>query len=289
MKLAPFTATGLLLCATVVATAQQPATSSAQGNQTPAKPAAKPATSTTAAPVSPATSVSSAAPATPASADSAKSTIAAPAAITATSTPVELARIALQAHGGERFRNLKNIVLRGAVDLYSPNSTQALGGQFAVVMAGEQFRMDIQSPAFSMRSIFDGEQTYSSMPQFQLPAINRYGYNLLFNFEKPGYAVSALSDKKKTGFRVSSPDGAVTDFYLDPKNGRVQRFVIPVADGVSYSVEHKTLKEMDGVLVPMSFIQKFETPQGVFFAESKVKTALLNQTLDSDVFVIPAP
>lgn len=285
MKFAPFTATGLLLCAAVAAHAQQPATSNPQANQTPAKPAAKPATPVTTAPASPASS----APTTPASTDSAKSSIAAPAAITATSTPVELARIALQAHGGERFRNLKNIVLRGAVDLYSPNSTQALGGQFAVVMAGEQFRMDIQSPAFSMRSIFDGEQTYSSMPQFQLPAINRYGYNLLFNFEKPGYAVSALSDKKKTGFRVSSPDGAVTDFYLDPKNGRIQRFVIPVADGVSYSVEHKALKEMDGVLVPMSFIQKFEMPQGVFFAESKVKTALLNQTLDADVFAIPAP
>jgi sporulation protein YlmC with PRC-barrel domain len=267
MKLAPFTASGLLLCAAFAATAQQPATKP-QGNQTTAKPVAKSAT--------------------PAIADPAKSSIAAPPAFSSATAPVELARISLQAHGGERFRTLKNMVLRGAVDLYSPNSTQALGGQFAVVMAGEQFRMDIQSPAFTMRSIFDGEQSYSSMPQFQLPAINRYGYNLLFNFEKPGYLVSALSDKKKTGFRVASPDGAVTDFYLDPKTGRIQRFVIPTSDGISFSIEHKTFKEIDGVLVPMSFIQKFETPQGVFYAESKVKTALLNQKLDADVFAIPA-
>lgn len=202
--------------------------------------------------------------------------------------PIELARAAYQAHGGERFRKVKNMVLRGSVDLYSPNSTQALAGQFAVVQAGDKFRMDIQSPAFTMRTIYDGERSYSSMPQFQLPPINKYGYNLLLHIGEPGYTISALPDKKKTGFRIATQEGSMTDFYLDPKTARIQRFSIPLGDGVSYSVEHKTLKEMDGVLIPMSFVQKFETPQGIFYAESKVKTALLNQTLDDDVFAIPA-
>ncbi len=215
--------------------------------------------------------------------------IAKPAApLTAAMPPVELARAAYQAHGGARLRDLKNTVLRGSVDLFSPNSTQALAGQFAVVSAGDKFRMEIQSPAFTMRTIYDGERSYSSMPQFQLPPLNKYGYNLLFKFDQPGYAVAALPDKKKVGFRISTPEGSVTDFYLDPKTGRIQSFKIPLGDGVSYGVEHKSLKEIDGVLVPMSFVQRFETPQGIFYAESKVKTALLNQTLDADVFAIPA-
>ncbi len=254
-----------VLCAAASAGAQQ------QGITIPAKPK-PPVAEVTLPPMT--------------SAPVAKVTAALP--LTPAMPPIELARAAYLAHGGERFRNLKNMVLRGSVDLYAPNSTQALVGQFAVVQAGDKFRMEIQSPAFTMRTIYDGERTYSSMPQFQLPPINKYGYNLLLHIGEPGYTISALPDKKKIGFRVTTQEGSTTDFYLDPKTGRIQRFTIPLGDGISYSVEHKTLKEMDGVLVPVSFVQKFETPQGIFYAESKVKTALLNQTLDDDVFAIPA-
>src|SRR4051812_48145651 len=69
-------------------------------------------------------------------------------AITATTSPMELARAAFAAQGGEKFRNMKSLVLIGSVDLYGPNSAQALPGKFAIVNAGDRVRIEIQSPAF---------------------------------------------------------------------------------------------------------------------------------------------
>src|SRR3954463_12920249 len=56
--------------------------------------------------------------------------------ITATTSPVDLARAAFMAQGGEKARNLKSMVLTGSVDLYAPNSLQSLPGKFVIVTAG---------------------------------------------------------------------------------------------------------------------------------------------------------
>src|SRR5437870_3676430 len=63
--------------------------------------------------------------------------VAAPAiVITATSTPAELAKAALQAQGGEKFRNMQNVVMRGSAQLYAPNSIQSIPGSFSIVTSG---------------------------------------------------------------------------------------------------------------------------------------------------------
>jgi len=41
------------------------------------------------------------------------------------------------------------------------------------------------------------------------------------------------------------------------------------------------------VLIPFSFSQRFEMPQGAFFAEYNVKEVKLNQALGEDAFAIP--
>ncbi|MGI9066198.1 MAG: hypothetical protein ACR2HX_07330, partial [Pyrinomonadaceae bacterium] len=51
-------------------------------------------------------------------------------AITATTSPIDLARAALAAQGGDKFKSLKSMVLKGSVDLYAPNSTQSVPGGF---------------------------------------------------------------------------------------------------------------------------------------------------------------
>src|SRR5918911_865521 len=79
----------------------------------------------------------------------------APAAITATSTPAELARAAFLAQGGEKFRALKNMMLIGTVDMFSPGSTQSLTGKFGIIYAGDRMRLNIQTPLFQLESIFD--------------------------------------------------------------------------------------------------------------------------------------
>ena len=207
--------------------------------------------------------------------------------ITAAMSPVELARAAFNAQGGEKFRNLKNMVLLGTVDLYAPSSTQSLTGRFGMILAGEKLRQDIQSPLFSFQLIFDGEQSYSSMRGMKLPPLTKFGLPVLAKFDQAGYIVTALPDKKKMrAFRLADTEGNSTDFYVEAATGRVVMFEIPY-NGMTYSFEYKNFKDVDGVLVPTSFAQKLAAPQGDFIAEFKVKDAKINQDLPADAFKIP--
>lgn len=212
-----------------------------------------------------------------------------PIAITATTSPLDLARAALAAQGGEKFRNMKSMVLIGTVDLYAPNSAQSVAGKFVIVTAtGGRYRLEIESPVVKFRQIFDGEQSYSSIPNISTPNPLKFGLNLLTKFEQPGYTVSALPDKKKQrAFRISDTEGNITDFFIDPATGRVMVYTVPY-QGNTFGVEHKSFKEVDGILVPINLTQRFETPQGAFFAEFKIKDAKVNQPVGDDVFAIPA-
>jgi hypothetical protein len=217
----------------------------------------------------------------------ATNTIAAAPAITANSTPLELARAALAAQGGDKFKTLKSMMLTGSADLYAPNSAQSVPGRFVMVTAGDKVRIDIDaSPIFKFKQVFDGQQSYSSIPGITMPPASRFGLPVLAKIDQPGYTVSAVPDKKKLrGFRIVDAEGNTTDFYLDAANGRVMMYLIPY-NGYMFGTENSKFKEVDGVLIPFSFSQRLETPQGAFFAEYKVKDVKLNQPIADDVFVI---
>ena len=209
-------------------------------------------------------------------------------AITATTTPVDLAKAALAAQGGEKFKSLKNAILRGSVDLYGPNSTQSVPGGFVLVTAGDKFRMEVDArPLFSFKQIFDGQQSYSSLPGAEMAPVSKFGMRLLTRFDEPGYTVTALPDKKKQrGFRVADAEGNATDFYLDPATGRVASFTFAF-NGYNFGTEHKKFKEVEGVLIPSNFIQRIEMPQGAAFAEFSAKDIKINQAMGDDVFAMP--
>lgn len=209
-------------------------------------------------------------------------------AITANTPPVELARAAFKAQGGEKLRALKNMILRGSVDLYPPNSTFAIPGGFLLVTAGDKVRLEIDArPAISFKQIFDGQQSYGSIPGVEVPPPSKFGLSALAKFDQPGLTVSAIPDKKKLrGFRIADEQGNTTDFYIDPANARVMSFIIPYGN-YTFGTEHKKFKEVEGVLVPSSFTQRLEMPQGAFFAEFSVKEIKLNQTFGDEVFAIP--
>jgi hypothetical protein len=215
------------------------------------------------------------------------STIPAPPAITAHTTPLELARAALAAQGGDKFKNLKSMMLIGTADLYAPNSTQSIPGKFAIVTAGDKVRIEIDArPVFNFKQIYDGQQSYSSMPGVQMPPASKFGLPVLAKFDQPGYTVSALPDKKKLrGFRIVDSEGNTTDFFIDPATARVMQYLIPY-NGYTFGTENSKFKEVDGVLIPLNFTQRLEMPQGAFFAEYKVKDVKLNQPIGDDVFVI---
>ncbi len=209
-------------------------------------------------------------------------------AIIATTSPLDLARAALAAQGGENFKTLKSTVLRGSVDLYGPNSTQSIPGGFVLANAGDKMRMEVDArPLFSFKQIFDGQQSYSSLPGAEMAPASKFGIRVLAKFDQPGYAVTALPDKKKLrGFRITDAEGNATDFYLDPATGRVMSYTFSF-NGYNFGTEHKKFKEVEGVLVPSSFTQRIEMPQGAAFAEFNVKDIKINQPLGDDVFAMP--
>jgi hypothetical protein len=209
-------------------------------------------------------------------------------AITATTSPLDLAKAAYAAQGGDKFRSLKNIILRGSVDLYGPASTQSVPGGFVIVTSGDKFRMEVDArPLFSFKQIYDGQQSYSSLPGAEMAPVNKFGMRVLAKFDQAGYTVSALPDKKKLrGFRIVDTEGNATDFYLDPTTGRVMNFSFAF-NGYNFGTENKKFKEVEGVLVPSSFTQRIEMPQGAAFAEFNAKDIKINQPLGDDVFGMP--
>ncbi len=209
------------------------------------------------------------------------------AAITAATAPLDLARAAFNAQGGEKFRALKSMMLIGAVDMYSPGSTQSLSGQFGLLLAGDRMRMSIQTPLFQLESIFDGERRYTSMPRVELPPMNKLGLVALAKFDQPGFVVTALPDKKKErAFRIADADGNATDFYVDAKTGQIIRYEVPYK-GFVFSVEHTKVQQYEGVLVPVNSTWKIDLPGGAAYAEFKAKEVKLNQTLPASAFAIP--
>jgi hypothetical protein len=207
--------------------------------------------------------------------------------ITAASTPIELARAALVAQGGDKFKNLKSMTLIGSVNLYQPNSTNSIPGQFAMVVAGDHVRIDIDArPIMSFKQIYDGQRSYSSIPGVELPPANKFGLPVLAKYDQPGYTVSAIADRKKLrGFRIVDAEGNTTDFYLDPATARVMQYITPYS-GYTFGTENSKFREVDGVLIPVNFSQRLEMLQGAFFAEYKVKDIKLNQPIGDDVFMI---
>ena len=209
-------------------------------------------------------------------------------AITPTTAPLDLARAALAAHGGDKFKTVKSMILRGSVDLYPPNSTQARPGGFIIVTAGDKARVEVDaSPIIAFKQIDDGERTYSSLPNVQLPPLSKFGMNVLGKIDQAGFTVSAIPDKKKQrGFRIADADGYATDFYIDPTNGRVMSFLINY-NGYVFGSEHKKFKDVEGILIPSNFSQRLEMTQGAFFADYNVKDIKLNNPLGDDVFAMP--
>jgi hypothetical protein len=221
-------------------------------------------------------------PATPAS-----NSIPAAPTISAGSTAIEMARAALAAQGGDKYKHLKSMMLIGSADLYPPSSASSIPAKFVIVTAGDKVRIEIDArPMFNFKQVYDGQQSYSSMPGVQLPPASKFGLPVLAKFDQPGYTVSALPDKKKLrGFRIVDSEGNTTDFFIDPGTARVMQYLTPY-NGYTFGTENSKFKEVEGVLIPFSFSQRLEMQQGAFFAEYRVKEVKLNQPIGDDVFVI---
>ncbi len=211
-------------------------------------------------------------------------------AVSKTATPLELAKAALVAHGGDKFKNMKTLVVRGTADVSGSPST-TFPATFAMIYSGEKYRLEISNPFTPFKQIYDGQQTVSSVAGFSLPPINRLGLPLLPKIEEKDFTVSALPDakKKKSGFRITSPEGYYTDFFVDEKTGQVKNYEASYEFNgrtITTAVEIDKVREVEGVKVPERYAQRFETGNLTIYSDFKAKEILVNSNVADDVFAI---
>ena len=205
-------------------------------------------------------------------------------------TPLELAKSALLAHGGDKFRNMKTLVVIGTADV-SGSPSMTFPAPFVMTYSGDKYRLEISTPFVQFKQIYDGQQTFSSAGEVSLPPINRLGLPLLPKIGEKDFTVSELPEakKKKTGFRITSPEGFYTDFFVDEKTGQVKGYEASYEVSgrtVTTAVEIDKLREVEGVKVPERYAQRFETNGLTIYADFKAKEITVNSTIEDSVFVM---
>jgi hypothetical protein len=204
----------------------------------------------------------------------------------------DLAKAALAAHGGDKLKQVKTLVMKGSVDLNVSN--QIMPGTFSTAISGDKYYFEITSVVQSLKQVFDGQQTYSSIPGFMLPPVNSVGFLVLEHLGDTGYAVQAFAEGKKKGkgFRVVSPDGFFTDFLVDEKTGQVKGFesAYELSNGrvITTSAVIDEVMTVEGVILPKKYSQRFDLGGQISaYATFKTKEILINPQMAENAFAIP--
>ncbi|MEZ5425182.1 MAG: hypothetical protein R2747_02850 [Pyrinomonadaceae bacterium] len=205
---------------------------------------------------------------------------------------MDLANLTLKAHGGEKLKNLKSLTISGSVDITPSNVPQAIPASFITIFSGDKYLFELNNPFQPLKQTYDGNQTYSNVQNgFNLPPINRLGFPVISRIGDKDFVISALADDKeaKKGFRITTPEGYYTDFYVDKKTGQVKKYeskYLVNGRDVTTSVEIDKCREVEGVVIPEKYAQRFETGQFTIYAEFKAKQIEVNRELDQDIFVL---
>jgi hypothetical protein len=203
---------------------------------------------------------------------------------------IALARLALEAHGGEKLRKMKTLIMRGSVDVTTSAFNQAIPAKFVIIFAREKYRFEIMNPFQPIKQVFDGVNTSTTIQGgMTLPPINRLGLPVLPMIGEVGFVITPLPDgkKKKRGFRMTSPEGYYTDFYIDEKTNQIKGYDSSYdINGriVTTSVEIDKLRVVDGVSVPERYVQRFDTEQITVYANFKAKDILVNSEVADEIF-----
>lgn len=201
-----------------------------------------------------------------------------------------IAKAAFEAHGGEKLRKLKTLVIRGSVDVTSSAFPQAIAGGFSTVISGTKYLLDIQTPFQSLKQLFDGENTISSIPGITLPPVTSLGFPMLPRLGQDGYVVSTLPEgkKKARGFRMTAPDGFFTDFYIDERTNLIKGYESAYeirGRNFTTSIEVDKNRVVDGLTIPEKYAQRFDLGGLTAYSSFKAKEILVNSVIDESVFL----
>jgi hypothetical protein len=216
---------------------------------------------------------------------------AAPAAVADKAAAV-LANATVAAHGGDKLKQLKSLVLRGTVDITTSAMNQSIPSTFITVISGDKYNYEINNPFQPLKQVFDGSQTFTTLKGFSLPPITSLGFPLLIKVGTAGYVVTPLGTAKgkRNGFRVTTPEGYYTDFLTDEKTNVLKGYESSYDyDGrtITTSVVVDKCTTVDGVLIPEKYSQRFDLGGLTAYADFKSKIILVNSTIEADVFAMP--
>lgn len=204
----------------------------------------------------------------------------------------KLAQLTLEAHGGAKLKAMRSLIVSGSVDVTTSAFNQAIAATFITIFSGDRYRLEINNPFQPIKQVYDGTQTSSSIRGgFTLPPINRLGLPLLPRIGETGFVVTPLPEKKKGkhGFRITSPEGYFTDYFVDEKTNQIKGYdSVYEINGrtVSTSVEVDKYRVVDGVTIPEKYAQRFDLDQLTAYAAFKAKEILVNSPVADDVFTI---
>lgn len=208
----------------------------------------------------------------------------------ASTASLDLAKATVAAHGGEKLKNLKSLITKGSADLTFMG--QALPGAFSTAFSGDKYYFEITTAVQSIKQTFDGRDTYSTLPGFSLPPMTSLGFPLLTRVGDAGFVVTGVPEdkKKRKGFRVSTPEGFYTDFFINEKTGQIKSYESSYATTggtASTSVEIDEYQTVEGIVVPKKYSQRLELGQITAYANFNTKAILVNSAIEADAFAIP--
>lgn len=209
---------------------------------------------------------------------------------TAAAAPMDAARATLAAHGGDKLKKMRSLVMKGAVDLNTFG--QSIPGAFSTAVSGEKYFFEINSAVQPLKQVFDGRETYSSIQGFSLPPVTSLGLPLLAKVGDSGFAVTALpaTARKKKGFRVTTPEGFYTDFFTDDKTSQIKGYESAFelqGRVVTTSVDVDEFQTVEGILIPKKYSQRFDLGPITAYANFRTKEILVNTTIEDSAFAMP--
>lgn len=205
---------------------------------------------------------------------------------------LDLANATLKAHGGDSLKSMKSLTIIGSVDVTPSTFQQKIPATFVTIFAGNKYRFELNNPFQPIKQIFDGKQTFSNVQNgFELPPVNLIGFPVIQRIGDQGFVISGLADDKefKKGFRITSPEGYYTDFYIDKKTGQVKSFnssYVINGNNVTTSVEIDKMRTVDGVTIPEKYAQRFDLGQMTVYAEFKAKEIVVNKEIADEIFTL---
>lgn len=211
------------------------------------------------------------------------------AAVPAAASPADLAKAVLAAHGGDKLKKLQSFLVKGSVDLGFQG--QSVAGVFSTAFSGEKYYFEIVTPIQQLKQVYDGKSTSSSLQGFTLPPVTSLGFPLLPKIGDSGFVVESLPEgsKKKRGFRITTPEGFYTDFFVDEKTGQIKGYEAKWMNGnqaITTSVEIDEFLTVDGVVVPKKYAQRFDLGPISAYATFKAKDIKINSTIEDSAFTI---